>query len=114
MTQVIPIATIPTNEKFVVILAIFWRFRNWGIKIARTSNIKMRAPRIPISRGRRTVRRREAFSGWGGATASEFISNSRIESQRYGGFFTGFKQIPAEKACNQLLTDVLSSIQAFR
>src|SRR6202008_3801640 len=102
-----PIATIPTHEKFVGILAIFRGCRNCGMKMATTSSSKMKAQRIPISRGRRKGRRREAFSGWGGATASEFMSNSRIESQPYGAFPTGFKQIPAEKACNQLLRDVV-------
>ena len=63
MTRVIPMATIPTKEKLRVMLMMFWRSRNWGIKTARTRTISPSAPRIPISRGRRKVRDGTAFSG---------------------------------------------------
>jgi hypothetical protein len=75
MTRVMPIATIPTKEKLRVMFVIFCRSRNCGIKMARTRSISPSAPRIPASRGRRETRWGTAFSGWGGATASELIGS---------------------------------------
>jgi hypothetical protein len=55
MTKVIPMATIPTKEKFRVMFVMFWISRNCGIKTARTRSINPSAHRIPISRGSRKV-----------------------------------------------------------
>ena len=50
ITAVIPIATMPTKEKFRVMLTMFSNCLNWGIATAITRTMRTSAARVPPSR----------------------------------------------------------------